>query len=376
MTAAKKIWIREFPATACLLGVYILLFALMTIHQGGIIVDRGNRILGFMRIDSRTLLAFGALEAKEVLREGQYWRLITATLLHGSLLHLLFNGFALYQLGKVIEDWYEAGLMIFLHLLFGVMGNIGSLAYYAPRGVFIQVGASGALFGFIAFIAMWAWHSRSAEGRRIVRVMTFWILFGLLLGVLFGADNACHLSGAIAGLIVGNFEMLIRPDTLGSRAPRWLGLIATLIFGSSFALEYFRPQGVSISTVQRERDDRALNTPDAQRTIMWQAHQMMAQVFQLGKVDPPPPNGRRAREYAERVLEACRTRLRNAEMRNWIAQTMSLLHSESDAAFLAEENLAALARVEEGYEAWAKRAGIIPPRAPARPSPSQGPRSR
>jgi len=51
-------------------------------------------------------LAFGMIPA--AIAQGEWWRLLTSTLLHGSILHLLFNMYALYWLGPQLERFARA----------------------------------------------------------------------------------------------------------------------------------------------------------------------------------------------------------------------------------------------------------------------------
>ena len=119
-------------------------------------------------LDVRTLIAFGALPLGGDFDGSQWWRLVTATLLHGSMIHLALNGFALFQLGRWIESWYGAGLLA-AHLTFGTTGCIASLAFhYDPTGKLrtLTVGAS-APFGLMSLLTFLAWNVRRTEGLRV-----------------------------------------------------------------------------------------------------------------------------------------------------------------------------------------------------------------
>lgn len=192
----------------------------MSLAQGGLISSGG--FLGLWRLRDDTLVAFGAIDSRAVIEGGQYWRLLTAMLLHASIIHLLFNGFAIYQLGGVIEIWFGGWALLFLHLVLGLVANLVTVFYHAEKGRFLQVGASGAIFGLITFVAMVALHQRRREGINLMVQMFFWAGVGLAMGAYFGADNAAHVGGAIAGVVVGNFELLLRPGFLS----RWVQLAA------------------------------------------------------------------------------------------------------------------------------------------------------
>src|SRR5581483_4344349 len=90
--------------------------------------------------DHRTLIALGGLSA-DLVRSGEWWRIFTAPMLHGSLEHIAMNGFALFLAGWFLEPligrrWYAAIFVI------GALGGaLGSLAANPPQ--IVTVGASG-----------------------------------------------------------------------------------------------------------------------------------------------------------------------------------------------------------------------------------------
>lgn len=86
----------------------------------------------------------------------QPWGLVTAIFLHGSLLHLFFNGFALLMFGPILER--KVGSNNFL-ILFFTSGILGSVFYYAfvLAGVtppLPALGASGAIYGILGALAI------------------------------------------------------------------------------------------------------------------------------------------------------------------------------------------------------------------------------
>lgn len=129
---------------------------------------------------------------------GQYWRLITPMWLHGSLLHLVFNMYALYIFGGNLERPYGHGRYLMLYLLSGFAGNVISLMM-SPHA---SVGSSTAIFGLIAAQGVFLW-----QNRRLIRnaqsmlINTLTITgINLVLGLSPGIDNWGHLGGLIGGL--------------------------------------------------------------------------------------------------------------------------------------------------------------------------------
>ena len=75
---------------------------------------------------------FGA-KINQFIIEGQLWRLITPVLLHGSLIHIGFNMYALYNIGPSLERKYGIWPFLALYLIGGVWGNTLSFLLSPPR---------------------------------------------------------------------------------------------------------------------------------------------------------------------------------------------------------------------------------------------------
>lgn len=76
---------------------------------------------------------------------GEYYRLLTAAFLHASLFHILFNMFALSQVGPVLEQALGRSRFLALYLLSALGGS--TLSYLLSNPGQVGVGASGAIFG-------------------------------------------------------------------------------------------------------------------------------------------------------------------------------------------------------------------------------------
>src|ERR1043166_2154449 len=113
-------------------GLY-LATALYSMRSG-----RGNA----MDIDVETLLDFGA-KFGPLIGAGQWWRLVTAGFLHGGLMHILMNSWALFDLGAAVEETYGSARMLVIYFVANVAGfYLSSLLKMGPSS-----GASAALFG-------------------------------------------------------------------------------------------------------------------------------------------------------------------------------------------------------------------------------------
>src|SRR5881628_1761657 len=126
------------------------------------------------------IVAVGALVRERVVA-GEYWRLMSATLLHGSLDHLVGNAVALFILGMVCEHAFGRRQFVVLYVASAVGGSLLSLLW-SPGP---SVGASGAIFGLQgAAIALFRRQRDRllVRDRRIGGVLIVWAIYTVLGG--------------------------------------------------------------------------------------------------------------------------------------------------------------------------------------------------
>lgn len=186
---------------------------------------------------------FGKIN-EEILR-GQYWRLITPVFLHGGILHLLANMYALYILGRnneMLNGHLRFGLVYFL-AAFG--GNVLSFVL----GKSPSLGASTATFGLLAAEAVFVWQNKSFFGKSAGRTLLNYAMIvgvNLMIGLTSGSriDNWGHLGGLIAGFFFA-FQAGVRwgiervdgyPSFVDRRDTRDIVLAACLVFGAFAAI--------------------------------------------------------------------------------------------------------------------------------------------
>jgi membrane associated rhomboid family serine protease len=128
--------------------------------------------------------------------QGEWWRLITSTLLHGSILHLLFNMYALYWLGPQLERALGHSRFAALYFLSALGGSVAS--YWFSDLLTVSVGASGAIFGLITATIVIGREMRTDVSQLIV-------LLGINVVIGFaqpGIDWRAHFGGAVTGAAV------------------------------------------------------------------------------------------------------------------------------------------------------------------------------
>ena len=143
-----------------------------------------------------------ALVKERVKLDGEWWRLVTTGLMHGSILHILFNGMALYNLGRVMVALVNPSLLSFVFLFTVVTGSLASL-YLGPAQP--SVGASGGILGCLGFLLVVTGKFRSVLPgflrASLIQSTIVVSIFGLL-GAAF-IDNAAHAGGLAGGLVLG-----------------------------------------------------------------------------------------------------------------------------------------------------------------------------
>ncbi|QYY44608.1 rhomboid family intramembrane serine protease [Aneurinibacillus thermoaerophilus] len=146
----------------------------------------------------RVLLFFGAKYTPLIL-EGEWWRFITPMFLHIGLMHILFNGFALYSLGTLTEQLYGSVRYFIIYMLAGISGVVGSFAF-SPN---LSAGASGAIFGLFGALLYFGTQNKSlffqTLGTNILVVLGINLAIGFLSPQII--DNYAHLGGLIGGFL-------------------------------------------------------------------------------------------------------------------------------------------------------------------------------
>jgi rhomboid protease GluP len=136
-----------------------------------------------------------------LIRAGELWRLITPVFLHGSILHIGFNMYALFIFGRGLEARFGHWRYTLLYFLSAYAGNVFSFLL-TPNP---SLGASTAIFGLLAAEGMFIFRNRQLLGNRANRaLMNVLYIAGVNLLIGFtttGVDNFGHLGGMLAGLI-------------------------------------------------------------------------------------------------------------------------------------------------------------------------------
>jgi len=156
--------------------------------------------------------------------DGEWYRLLTGGFLHAGLIHIGFNMFALYVLGRLLEPAIGTPRFVALYFASLFAGALGAIALTSPGTP--TVGASGAIFGLFgaAFVI--------ARGRGLNQLASeLGIILLLNLGLTFGIPGISiggHLGGVIGGILCALLIVAGERGSLGSnpRVAEILGMAA------------------------------------------------------------------------------------------------------------------------------------------------------
>jgi len=225
----SSLW--SYPATYLLMGINVVVFAAM-FRSGpvlGLIHQHAWGEILTAAFDRDTLVRFGGTES-DLVMQGQWWRLVTGTFVHLTILHIVLNMWCLWNLGLFGEPLLGKRGLVAVYLLTGTAGMMLSYGWSLVHDQdAMVVGASGAVFG-IAGILIVLLSNRGLsvpwkELRGLRRQVIFFAVANLAIGMtpqLLGMasaeqlnrvhldpaslpriDNNAHLGGFLSGLALG-----------------------------------------------------------------------------------------------------------------------------------------------------------------------------
>jgi rhomboid protease GluP len=200
--------------------------------------------MSWMQPRADELFRWGANSASAV-QAGQWWRLVSAMFLHGGVIHLALNMYALWEAGLMVTRLFGNRGFLVAYFGAGLAGNALSLYFSGQTGV--SVGASGAVFGVAgALLAAVFQHGGKFPSGRSTQLMTslgIFIAYSLIYGFSRqGIDNAAHVGGLLAGFAAG-WLMVEKIDENATPSRLWGAAAGTaaLCAAATAAMVWFVP---------------------------------------------------------------------------------------------------------------------------------------
>jgi len=129
----------------------------------------------------------------------EWWSLLTANWLHGSLLHIIFNMMALRTVGPLVIHEFGMSRMFSIYTLTGIAGFYLSYLGRVP----LTIGASTGLCGLIGALLFFGKSRGGDWGQRVFQQTRAWIFSLILIGFLVpNINNWGHGGGLAAGIVL------------------------------------------------------------------------------------------------------------------------------------------------------------------------------
>ena len=164
------------------------------------------------------------------IRNGQYYRLITGGFIHGGILHLLFNCYALYIIGTQAENYFGKLKYIIIYFMSLLSSSLLSMLFLGSEG--LSVGASGAIFGLMGALLYFGYYYRVYLGNVLKSQILPLIIINLVIGFTpnSGIDNAGHIGGLIGGLLTTYAVGVKYKSKVFEKVNGWILLVIYLAF--------------------------------------------------------------------------------------------------------------------------------------------------
>jgi rhomboid protease GluP len=197
--------------------VRLILFTNIGMYLLSLIINPRNLGIGynpfsFFSPSMDSLAVLGATGTWLIKTSLDWYTLISANYLHGSILHIFFNLLALHQISPLITQIFGPYRYFLIYTLSGVGGFL--VSYFA--GVPITIGASAALCGLIGAALYYGKSRGGVFGNAVYKQIGGWALGILLFGFLVPrVNNWAHIGGMIFGALtamVAGYQEKIREN--------------------------------------------------------------------------------------------------------------------------------------------------------------------
>ena len=156
--------------------------------------------LTFLSPSDTSLFLLGATGTVPIDKYHRLWTLVSASFLHGGILHIFFNMAALRQLASVVNCEFGVYRMFVIYTVSGIIGFL--ISYLA--GVAFTIGASASVCGLVGAVLYYGKSRGGIYGRNLYRQISIWVIFLFVFGLIVpGINNWGHGGGILAGIVFG-----------------------------------------------------------------------------------------------------------------------------------------------------------------------------
>jgi len=148
--------------------------------------------LTFLSPSDTSLFLLGATGTVPIDKYHRLWTLVSASFLHGGILHIFFNMAALRQLASVVNREFGVYRMFVIYTVSGIIGFL--ISYLA--GVAFTIGASASVCGLVGAVLYYGKSRGGIYGRNLYRQISIWVIFLFVFGLIVpGINNWGHGGG-------------------------------------------------------------------------------------------------------------------------------------------------------------------------------------
>ena len=165
-------------------------------------------------------IILGAYYKSFIVANFEYWRLLSAGFIHISLVHLMVNMYALYNLGLFFETQFGWKRMV-ITLVIGIVA--GSGFQFVTAGNVLAVGLSGGLFALLGSIIVFQFEVGLIRQRAVQMQLLQLIIINGLISLVPGIAVMAHVGGLVSGILLAIFF---------SKKPSWNDLRRHVVIAS------------------------------------------------------------------------------------------------------------------------------------------------
>ena len=163
--------------------------------------------MSFLAPSNRAVVLLGASGAYQVFVRSAWWTVLSATWLHGSLLHILFNMLWVRDLGPAVAELIGTSRTVVIYVVSGVVGfALSSVLPFSPipipflHGAPLTLGASASIFGLLGALVHYG--RKSGSSYTYSQAMRYAVILFVMGLIMPGVDNSAHLGGFVGGYLM------------------------------------------------------------------------------------------------------------------------------------------------------------------------------